>query len=108
MSPVPAPVWRKKPQTTNKDVPNHVRHHARNHISDTDLENYIVFSNRTKGTNGRKMLIDSKLLAVFLSVVDPVSHEGIQAIGKIENLRAMAGLTGSYKSQDAFEHMVIY
>ncbi|MDH5179192.1 MAG: hypothetical protein OEZ39_17780 [Gammaproteobacteria bacterium] len=90
------------------NVPVHANSRTRNYLSAEELKNYIFFSNLTKGGTGKKLHIDARLLPVFLSAVDPDTHDGKETIRKIENLRGMAGQVDSLKNQqNAFDNMLL-
>lgn len=91
--------------------PVKIHPHVFHHLSEKDKKNYIFFSVHTQGRRGgagRELFIDPRLLPVFLSYVDPDSHEGKMTIRKIEQLRALAGTVGSMSNvYNSFEHMSV-
>ncbi len=88
-------------------IPSHVPCSARTHVSPSEMKNYALFSEQTKGYSGKPIRIKIALFTQFACTVDPKSHEGQQTIRQIENLRNSAGnAQGSLSSlNSAFKYM---
>jgi hypothetical protein len=71
-----------------------------------DKRQFVVFSKNTAGQAGRKVFIDSALAPLFSQFVNTQDAKSIQAILKIEQLRAIAGgVTANTNVATPFEHM---
>ena len=95
----------------NKTIPVHAARPG-TVLSDKERKTYIPFSPATSGNSGRRVLIDPKLLPIYLSAVDPASHHGLDVRRKIESIRSNASLnatdTSSSQSVNAFDRMLQY
>lgn len=55
-----------------------------------DIDGYVFFSDRTKGSSGKPVKIHVSLFMDFLSAVDPESHDGRAVVFDIEGLKNSA------------------
>ena len=54
-----------------------------------DIDGYVFFSDRTKGSSGKPVKIHVSLFMDFLSAVDTESHDGRAVVFDIEGLKKL-------------------
>lgn len=90
-------------------IPSHIPSASRTHIAASELRNFPIFSEHTKGNQGKPVRINVSLFKVFASVVDPKTAVGRKTVQQIENLRTVAGANqGRLSSINcAFKHTIL-
>ncbi len=72
-------------------IPSHIPSARRTHLASSELKNYPLFSDNTRGSCGRPVRINIALFTAFAGLVDSSTSSGQTTIRQIENLRNIGG-----------------
>ncbi|WP_041598912.1 hypothetical protein [Hahella chejuensis] len=69
---------------------------------------FIIFSKETQGKSGRKVFINTGLIPVFMTLINPDTFDGTAITKQIVALKGIAGgLQSCSNLKSAFEHMIL-